>query len=449
MLGPDEPRYAAIGREMAESGDWVTPRLWGEPWFEKPALLYWMTAAGFKSGLGEDLAPRLPVAAMSVAFLVFYGLWLRREFGGAAAWYATLMLGTGAGWIAFSHLGVTDLPLTVTFSAAMLLCFPLITSGDRRIVVPAGILFGLAVLAKGLVPVPLAMPLVWFGRKRWKELLGVAGVALLTAAPWYVLCTIRNGTALLEELIGRHTLERFYSESLQHVQPFWFYAPVLLAGIVPWTPVLGKLFRRELYGDVRMRFLLGWLLFGFVFLSASTNKLPGYLLPLLPALSALMGVAIDRAARARWTLGACALLLVLIPAAATVLPVAVRDGLSRATLSEPPWLAIGGCLTLAVLVWRQDTLNTRRVAVEAIALALIVGVVLLKSTTLPVMDRAVSARDLWRQIEPRRELVCVEEIHRAWQYGLNYYAMTPLPVCTDTAHALHVRQAPGEPAVLE
>ena len=169
----------------------------------------------------------------------------------------------------------------------------------------------------------------------------------------------------------------------------------------------------------------------------------------LPALCALMGVALDRTARAKWSLGACALLLVLIPVAATVLPAAVRDGLSRATLSEPPWLAIGGCLALAVLVWRMDQMKARRGAVEAIALALVMGVVLLKSTTLPLMDRAVSARGLWRQIEPRREMVCVEEIHRAWRYGLNYYAVTPLPACSDTDHALHVRQAPGEPAVLD
>src|ERR1700731_4134554 len=81
LLGPDEPRYAAIGREMAQSGDWITPRLWGEPWFEKPALLYWMTAAGFRAGLDSDLAPRLPVAIVSVAFLIYFFVALRREFG--------------------------------------------------------------------------------------------------------------------------------------------------------------------------------------------------------------------------------------------------------------------------------------------------------------------------------------------------------------------------------
>src|ERR1700690_4020353 len=102
IAGPDEPRYAAIGREMARSGDWVTPRLWGEPWFEKPALLYWMSGFGFLAGLGEELAPRIPVALFSSAFLVFFFWILRREFGETAAAYSTAILATSAGWLAFS-----------------------------------------------------------------------------------------------------------------------------------------------------------------------------------------------------------------------------------------------------------------------------------------------------------------------------------------------------------
>src|SRR5215831_13308355 len=108
MLGPDEPRYAAIGREMARSGDWITPRLWGEPWFEKPALIYWMTGVAFRLGLGDDLAPRLPVALVSVGFLLVYFRLLGRYFGGRAAFYATAILGTSAGWIGMSHAGVPD-----------------------------------------------------------------------------------------------------------------------------------------------------------------------------------------------------------------------------------------------------------------------------------------------------------------------------------------------------
>ena len=86
---------------------------------------------------------------------------------------------------------------------------------------------------------------------------------------------------------------------------------------------------------------------------------------------------------------------------------------------------------------------------EWTAAALIVGVVYLKSEAVPVMDEAVSTRALWQEISPRRDEVCLEQIHRAWQYGLDYYAETPLARCAEADRPFHVRQAPGEPAVLE
>src|SRR5438309_10369076 len=85
ILGKDEPRYVAIGRAMAQTGDWLTPRLWGSPWFEKPPLLYWMTAAGTAIGLGPELSGRLPVVLFSLAFLGVMFVVLRREFGTTAA----------------------------------------------------------------------------------------------------------------------------------------------------------------------------------------------------------------------------------------------------------------------------------------------------------------------------------------------------------------------------
>ncbi len=114
LVGPDEPRYAAIARQMAQSGDWITPRLWGELWFEKPALLYWMEGAAFRLGLSEDLAPRLPVALCSVAFLIFFYWILRREFGDPAAGFSTAILATSAGWLGLSHIGITDLPMSAS-----------------------------------------------------------------------------------------------------------------------------------------------------------------------------------------------------------------------------------------------------------------------------------------------------------------------------------------------
>ena len=112
LLGPDEPRYASIGRAMAQSGDWVTPRLMGKPWFEKPALLYWLVGLGHRLGLHSEWAARVPVALLSVAFLGFFAFALRRLAGASASLFGTMMLASMAGWIAFSQVAATDLPLS-------------------------------------------------------------------------------------------------------------------------------------------------------------------------------------------------------------------------------------------------------------------------------------------------------------------------------------------------
>ncbi len=448
MLGPDEPRYAAIGREMALSGDWITPRLWGEPWFEKPPLVYWMAALGFRAGLSEELAPRLPVALLSVAFLVFFQRRLEREFGARASWYATAMLATSAGWVAFSHLAVMDLALAAAYSASLLVSFDWLRTGSRKAAAVAGILLGLAALTKGLVPVALAVPLAWFGRRRLRALSLYGAAALVCAGPWYVACTLRHGRAFLEEFFWRHHLERFASETIQHVQPFWFYVPVLAAGLVPWTPLLAHGFRRHL-SDPRRQWLLASVVFGFVFFSAATNKLPGYLLPLFPPLCTLLGLAAAEAPRLRAALAACAVLLIFAPWAAAVLPEALRVGLSRAGWPGLPLTPSVVVLLLAALVWWLERTSKRDHAVAALAAGVAAGVFFLKLTVFPVLDREVSVRALWRQIEAVRGQVCVDAVHRSWRYGLNYYAVTPLPPCEERALPYRVVQAPGSPAALE
>lgn len=445
LLGPDEPRYAAIGREMALSGDWVTPRLWGEPWFEKPALLYWMAALGFRAGLGPELAPRLPVAMLSLAFLVFFQRILEREFGRRPACYAAALLATSAGWAAFGHIAVTDLPLAATSSAAMLLSLEWIRSGSRKAAALAGLLLGLGVLAKGLVPLALAAPFLWIGRKRWRALVWFLGAATVTAAPWYVACAAAHGRVFLEEFFWKHHFQRYSSEAIQHVQPLWFYLPVLAAGLAPWTPLAAHLLRREFWNDARRRWLLAWSGFGFVFFSAATNKLPGYLLPLLPPVCALLGLAAAEARSLKTTLTACAALLVLIPYAGGVLPEALRVGLTRAGWPDLPLWALAPPAAVAGLAWWWERTGRRDLAVAAVAVAVAGGIIYLKFATFPALDRTVSARALWRQIESRRTEVCVESIHRTWRYGLNYYSVTPLPDCSERNLPLHVTQAPGEP----
>ncbi|MGP0072257.1 MAG: phospholipid carrier-dependent glycosyltransferase [Bryobacteraceae bacterium] len=435
LIGPDEARYAAIGRAMAATGDWITPRLWGAAWFEKPAWLYWMTATGFKVGLGPDWAPRLPVALASVAFLIYFFVVLKREFGERAAWYAATILATSAGWLAYSHIAITDLPMSAAFAAAMLMVLSVDSeprasaSGSGMLPAPsrsrlsngvvfimAGGLLGIAVLAKGLVPLVLFIPALWFLRHRIRDLALLFVAAAVIGAPWYVLVSLRNG-AFLQEFIWKHHFGRFLKSELQHQRPVWFYVPVLLAGLFPWTPLVPLAASPRLFRDTRAQFLLAWFAWGFVFFSISRNKLPGYLLPLLPPLAALVGIALSENARARILLAVCGFLLCLAPALATMLPLALESGISRASFHLTwPWmvagLAIAGICAIVNRGW----------AVAIVALLTTVSAASLIWRVYPELDRQLSGRSAV-------SATCLPPTNRSQRYSLDYYAGRNLPDC--------------------
>lgn len=444
LLGPDEPRYASISREMAGSGDWVTPRLWGEAWFEKPALLYWMQGVAFRVGLNEDLAPRLPVAFTSVAFLIFFYWLLRREFGDPAAGFSTAVLATSAGWLSLSHIGVTDLPMSAAFSAAMLLSLAWLERGERRWLPLAAALLGLAVLAKGLVPLVLALPLVWMGRRRLLDWLRPSVIAAfaVVALPWYVLCFVRNGQPFIEKFFWEHQVERFTTTVLAHGQPFWFFVPVIVAALFPWIPGLALLAGREIYSDSRRKFLLLWAVFGFIFFSAAQNKLPSYVLPLVPALAALMGIALAEHKRARWVLLATAALLVFLGPIAAMLPEALAAGISRSTPPVFQWTWLLPAIACGA-VWILDSTVHRGAAVAFLATAITAGAVAIELRSFPEVDRAASARPLWKAVAPIRDRVCIARLHRSLRYGLNYYSDTPLPDCHQEPREIEITQDPG------
>ncbi len=416
LLGPDEPRYAAIGRTMAASGNWITPSLWGQPWFEKPPLLYWMTALGCTLNLGPDLAPRLPVALLSVGFLTLFGFVLHREFGGLPAFYATAILATSAGWLAYSRVAVTDLPLAACFGGAMLL---LMWKGKAGAGPP--VLLGLAILAKGLVPVLLFAPALWFYRRRAAIVLGTG---ILIALPWYAGLTVRYGRPFLEELIWKQHFARFFTPALEHVQPFWYFAPVLLAGLFPWTPLILLLFRKHLYIDRRTLFLLAWLLFGFVLFSTSRNKLPGYLLPMLPAAAALMGIALGQAGHPARALAACGALVWFTPTLAEALPAALLSGATHVPFVVPLWAWAGALVTVGFVL--SVSRSNAGLGAATVALGATAGAIFVIWTAFPVLDQTVSARGYWRANHP---VACSDSSNRAWRYGLNYYEQREVPVC--------------------
>ena len=449
FLGPDEPRYASIGREMARSGDWVTPRLDGAAWFEKPPLLYWLTGAGQRLHLSDEWAARLPLALASLLFLWFFHRTLAREFSRGVALAATGILATSAGWVAYSFASITDLPMSAALGAAMLIgvfgpsAIPSRARETTVLGIWAGVFLGFAVLAKGFVPLVLIAPVLLIARRMRLAMLGACAVI---AAPWYVLCKLRNGPVFWNEFFWKHHVDRFLHPTLDHPQPFWYYLPVLLAGLFPWTPLAGLLFSPKTYRDERIRFLMFWLLFGLVFFSAAQNKLPGYVLPLLPALAIILAVALDKTPGAGLWIGASVILLIATPAIAGLLPDALLSGLSSAHFSFarlargwPFALAAGGIFWLAFL--GKNELGKREQAMLAACLAALAAIVYLKIAVLPQLDQRYSVRGFWRAHVQQLEApdICVKDIRRDWVYGLNYYAGRPLPECVGNSPQIAVR----------
>ena len=348
----------------------------------------------------EEWAARLPIALISIAFLIFFGSMLAREFSPPIAFMASAILATSAGWVAYSFAALTDLPMSAALGAAILIAlfepFHMEQKLNRGWI--AGALLGLAVLGKGFVPLVLFAPLLLIVRGRR---LAILGGMLIVAAPWHIMVWVHNGSAFWNDYFWKQHVARFLTPELEHVQPFWYYIPVLLAGFFPWTPLFGLLLRGRIYDDVRVRLLAAWTLYGLIFFSAARNKLPGYVLPLMPALAIILAVALEKS-RSRYSsspgpfvtgcLAACAGLLVLLPTAGRILPAALLVGLRRSNIA----LAPGGLVFLIAaglvgwLAWSGKT----ELAVAGVALATGLGIMYLKSTELPLLDQAVSVRPL-------------------------------------------------------
>jgi len=455
LLSADEPRYASIARTMAETGDWTTPHLNGEPWFEKPALLYWMGALAHQTGVAEDLAVRWPVGLLAVGFLLLFFERLRGPFGEGAAALSTAILATSAGYAAYSNAGVFDLPLTAAVGAALLCLSDWAENADEDRYLPAfGALLGVAVLAKGLVgPAVATLALLSVVRDR-----GVASVAralfaprvlgpfLLVAGPWYVLCYLANGPVFLEEFLWKHHVERLYSSALEHVQPWWFYLPVFLVALLPWTPLAAALRPGEIMRDSRLRLFAFWAVGTIVFFSISTNKLPGYILPALPPTAALLGVALARqGARPVW-FGLAGATLLAAPLAAAVLPEALADGLSRAwPPASPPWFALASVVLFSLAITAAAAAGRKQLAAGLLAAGAAISLIAVKTQTFPALDRAAGSRSLWYEISHQHHEICTADLRRHVRYGLDFYSRNSLPTCEEEPRS---RVLSGDPPAL-
>jgi uncharacterized membrane protein len=304
LIEPDEGRYAEIPREMLERNDFITPTLNYVAYFEKPPLHYWLTALSFKLfGLNEFAARFVGVlTGLLTVLLVYYTartLWGRRE-----AIFSTLVLGTSTGFLVQSRINMTDMTLTFCLSAA-LCCFMMAAEKKQHKGYYYHLFYlacGLAILAKGLIGIVFPLGIIFFYmlfNRRWqllREMRLLSGIPLLLAVtvPWFVLVSLRNQDFAGFFFIHEH-LERFLTTAHDRYQPFWFFVPIFLLTMLPWSfyafRALAHGVRTRFQQDRDPRFfLVVWVLFIFIFFSASHSKLVPYILPIFPPIAMLIGV---------------------------------------------------------------------------------------------------------------------------------------------------------------
>jgi 4-amino-4-deoxy-L-arabinose transferase-like glycosyltransferase len=454
LVGPDEPRYAAIARAMAETHDWITPRLWGTPWFEKPVLYYWVAGIAMRLfGVGE-FAARLPsalAALLAVAAIKWTAL---RSYGVGTAWYSLLMLPTSVAMIGFSRAASPDMLFAGLLTAAMAVACEMLQKPRPGPIlrVAFGFFLGAAVLAKGPAAVILAggATLLWAAISRqWRAPFRflhplVIVVFCATALPWYVLCALRNPD-FLRVFIWQHNFQRYLTPIFEHRQPFWFFGPIFLLGILPWLPLLISWFydaarnpHFEKCKNSPTLFLGCWTIFTLLFFSLSQSKLPGYILPAVPPAVLLLAKCFVRQIGQKMR-G----MRLVIAGVGIVFPLLVGIVYAKSNLTFGPGIgfdpdpirgvrvALGTALVGGGLIGALALLRKWNGAVCITACTTLVLLLVANRMVMPGLDTFISARpaamDLIKVYKAKPDEIAVYRLPRAYGYGLNYYFGTDLP----------------------
>lgn len=446
LIGADEPRYAQVAREMLQRNDWITPTLGGQAWLEKPPLYYWQAILVYKALGVSDAAARIPSGIDGAALVVAVYFFFRR-FRKTVEVDAALITASCAGIVGYARAASMDMALASCFGIGMLAWWAWRENNKRIFLAAFYVFMALGTLAKGPVaPFLAASIIVIFAliTREWKivtRTLWIPAVLLFCAValPWYIAVQLRN-PQFFREFILEHNLARFSTNLYHHPEPFWYFIPVLLVALVPWIVVVITAIVESVRvwwaervsgfdSELQFRvFACCWLIVPLLFFSISQSKLPGYILPAVPAGAILLADYLRQQLEQQTPLPKWLAVLHSVVACAPIVPAALIGYIvseHRLPGGRFTWFAVAVALVLCLAIaltligrsqWRMLRFITLVPVVLAVAAVLKLGTV--------AIDQKLSTRPLAKElaaVETHKLPIAVCGASREVEYGLAFY----------------------------
>lgn len=428
LMDPDEPVYAETAREMLQAHDFISPRIYGDFWYDKPPMYYWLVAAASQVFGGGEFAARFPSAFFAVGGSLVVYLSGRKLFNERAGLLAALVLGTSLEYFYLGNAAVTDMTLTFFLLAALLSFlhknYYLLYSFAALGVVTKGpvALFFCVVIIGGYLMLTSTLATVKH-MKAGKGILLFAAIAL----PWYVAMYYFHGMDFIDTFLGFHNVTRFLQPEHSSGKLWYYYIPVVILGFFPWTAFLAQAcytgWKEQDKERKTCTFLLIWIVTVFGFFSLSQTKLVSYILPMYPPLAMLVGYYFDKA----WTEGRYkALKLSAIAFGGTAAILIAGLSYASAVVSAElifPVRMIAGVLTIlaAAVLYHSYRHDFGKVFITYVV-GMIVFTAFLMLHTLPVITPAVSVKAMVEEFKQQYDGQAPVYIAKFYRTGFMYYS---------------------------
>ena len=430
LLDPDEPVYAETPKEMFSFNEFLSPRIYGEYWYDKPPMYYWLVAASYKLFGMNEFAARFPSAILAVACTLLVYQSGGRLFNERAGIAGALVLATSIEFFYLGKAAVTDITLLFFLSASLLAFI------EKKYYI-AYLFAGLATLTKG--PIGLLFPggIIFFyllATRNWallKSMKIFSGLLIYVAiaAPWYILMYNIHGSIFVDTFLGFHNITRFTSPEHPEGVLWYYYIPVLILGFFPWTGIMIQSIWASLakstYDSSTLLFLNIWSLFIFAFFTISQTKLVSYILPMYPPLAMIVGWYIDRLWTSHgkihftsWSIGLSIVTILFI-------------GIMFIGLKAMPILANGIYISAIIFVlmsslvayfaWKNDILRAFWTKIISMALFSMVLTAILFPIAAPMLTTKNIAQEFNRQYDGKSPVYVVKFLRPGFTFYTNVY----------------------------